>query len=394
MSAMAAAAACAVLAGLLPAAGFTAGGRQCEAAARPLPLAFPSAAKALGPACPPVAPQWSAAGIVAAAAGGAQAAALFATAASRRGRVGRRRGGGGGASFVVRAASTGGEASKLERDAAQLRAEAAELERAKAGELRAARARQLLGVDGGIGDTIGAEALAARVKEVVGITLSAGQVNELMAMGTAGGGQLGFDDLASVSFDEALARFRAADDARIGAELARRQQELADEAEREKFVSSVTDLFTADADDGGLPGRALACLPYLLPLADGLPYGGGLAGELPFIYALLSFFGPLNFLKEAVPFGTFLFLIGFQILYRNRELPSLLRYNLRQACVIDILLVLPQFLAGITGIQLPGIEIPLFILMALSVGYSLVLTALGKQPSGLGFISDATERDL
>eukprot|EP00411_Alexandrium_monilatum_P119633 CAMPEP_0175680862 /NCGR_PEP_ID=MMETSP0097-20121207/25007_1 /TAXON_ID=311494 /ORGANISM="Alexandrium monilatum, Strain CCMP3105" /LENGTH=352 /DNA_ID=CAMNT_0016987707 /DNA_START=17 /DNA_END=1072 /DNA_ORIENTATION=- len=299
----------------------------------------------------------------------------------------------GGASAVTRAAVES-EASRLERQAAQLRAEAQELEKAKAVERRAARAEELLDATRDSGATVGPEALSASVKKVVGLTLSPNDVRELMAV-SATGDRLGFDDLASVAFDAALEKLVAAQDAKLSAELAERQKELAAEAEREKMVSSVTSLFSGDADDGGPTGRALACLPYLLPLLDGLPYGLSLASFVPFLAPLFITLGPLLGLKNAIPFGTFIFLLGFQFLCRNQELPGLLRYNLRQACVIDVLILLPSFVAGFTGFRIPDtLDIPIFILMAICIGYSLVCTALGKTPSGLGFVSDATERGL
>merc|ERR1712187_93602 len=110
-------------------------------------------------------------------------------------------------------------------------------------------------------------------------------------------------------------------------------------------------------------------------MGDGLPLGGALLGVVPALMPLFVIFGPLAALKDVIPFGTFIFLIGFQYLCRNQELPGLLRYNLRQACVIDILILLPDFIQGFTGIELPQqLDIPLFILMVLSVAYSLVLT--------------------
>jgi len=277
-------------------------------------------------------------------------------------------------------------ASRLEREAAKLRAEAAELEEDR----RAARARQLLGGD----STVGPEELGKRVKGVLGLSLSGDEVAELSGSVSAGTNKLGFEDLASTAFDVTLDRLEKAQNARLSAELAERKRQLAEEAEREKAIAAATGLFSADADDGGIQGRVLACLPYFLPLADGIQFGGPAIDLVPALYPILMVFSPLLALKSAIPFGTFLFLVAFQFLCRNEELPGLLRYNLRQACVIDILILLPDFIAGFTGFQLPAVDLPLFILMVLSVGYSVILTSLGKYPNNLGFISDATERGL
>jgi len=116
---------------------------------------------------------------------------------------------------------------------------------------------------------------------------------------------------------------------------------------------------------------------------------------VPALTPLFIVFGPLVELKEVIPFGTFIFLIGFQALCRNPELPALLRYNLRQACVLDILILLPSFIQSFLGIQVPeGLDFALFILLLGCLPYCLFMTALGKTPDGLGFVSDATERGL
>lgn len=280
-------------------------------------------------------------------------------------------------------------ASRLEREAAKLRAEAAALE----SDRRAARARQLLGGN----STVGPEELVKTIKDMFGLSLSAKEVAELTASDSTvdtGTNNLGFDDLASKIFDTTLERLEKAQNARLSAELAERQQQLAEEAKREKAAAAAASLFSADSEDGGIQGRVLACLPYLLPLVDGIQFGGPAIDLVPAVYPILAAFSPLMALKSAIPFGTFIFLVAFQFLCRNSELPGLLRYNLRQACVIDILILLPDFITGFTGFQLPGADLPLFILMVLSVGYSVVLTSLGKLPNSLGFISDATERGL
>merc|ERR1712226_1285558 len=96
-----------------------------------------------------------------------------------------------------------------------------------------------------------------------------------------------------------------------------------------------------------------------------------------------------------IPFGTFIFLIGFQYLSRNEDLPGVVRYNLRQATVLDIFAIIPAWFTGLLGMNLPdGLDIALFILILFCMTYSVVLTALGRLPDGLGFVSDATKRGL
>lgn len=293
--------------------------------------------------------------------------------------------------IIVHAAGSDSEAEKLAQEAAKIRAEAQELEKEKAKDSRMNRAVDMLGSK----DAIGSQDLQVKLKEVAGFSVSSDEVNQIMKACSVGD-KLGLDDLASAAFDQALDKVVAAQDARLSAELAKRQQELAEEAEREKMMSSVTDVFAGEVEDSGGPaGRFLACLPYLLPLVDGLPYGGALPDLVPFLMPLYAAISPFMLLKSVIPFGTFIFLVGFQFLCRNPELPSLLRYNLRQACVVDIFILLPTFIAGFTGLELPTLlDVPIFILMVISIAYSLGMTALGKMPNKLGFISEATERGL
>eukprot|EP00930_Biecheleria_cincta_P035194 TRINITY_DN24221_c0_g2_i1.p1 TRINITY_DN24221_c0_g2~~TRINITY_DN24221_c0_g2_i1.p1 ORF type:complete len:391 (+),score=79.99 TRINITY_DN24221_c0_g2_i1:214-1386(+) len=292
---------------------------------------------------------------------------------------------------VVHAAGGDTEAAKLAQEAAKIRAEAQELEKEKVNEQRINRAKDILGSK----SAVGPQELQVKLKEVAGFTVSPGEVGDIMKACFAGD-KLGIGDLASAAFDEALSQIISAQDARLNAELAKRKQELAEEAAREKMVSSITDVFAGGEEDSSGPaGRVLACLPYLLPLIDGLPYGGALPDLVPFLMPLYVVVSPILTLKSVIPFGTFIFLIGFQFLCRNPELPNLLRYNLRQACVIDIFILLPQFIAGFTGFQLPDLlDVPVFILMVISIVYSVGMTALGKTPNKLGFISEATERGL
>jgi len=86
--------------------------------------------------------------------------------------------------------------------------------------------------------------------------------------------------------------------------------------------------------------RLLAALAYLLPWSDALPFGQSLFGLFPALQWLSLPAFPVLLLQQAVPFGGFvLFLVLFLAVVRNSKVPYLIRFNVLQAILIDILLV-------------------------------------------------------
>ena len=86
--------------------------------------------------------------------------------------------------------------------------------------------------------------------------------------------------------------------------------------------------------------RLLALLPYLLPWSDGLPFGRSLYGLFPALQWLSLPALPVVLVEQAVPFGGFiLFLVLFLAVVRNPRIPYFLRFNVLQAILLDIVLV-------------------------------------------------------
>jgi len=87
--------------------------------------------------------------------------------------------------------------------------------------------------------------------------------------------------------------------------------------------------------------RLLAAAAYLLPWSDGLVFGRSLFGLFPVLQWLSLPALPIALLQQAVPFGGFLlFLVLFLAVVRNPRVPYLIRFNVLQAILVDILLVL------------------------------------------------------
>lgn len=86
--------------------------------------------------------------------------------------------------------------------------------------------------------------------------------------------------------------------------------------------------------------RLLAVLVYLLPWSDALPFAQSLDNLIPGLQWLMVPAIPLLLLENSVPFGGFLlFLVLFLAVVRNPRVPYYLRFNVLQAILLDIVLV-------------------------------------------------------
>jgi hypothetical protein len=87
--------------------------------------------------------------------------------------------------------------------------------------------------------------------------------------------------------------------------------------------------------------RLLGALAYLLPLSDALRFGQGLFAMFPLLQWLALPALPLMLLERAIPFGSLvLFLLLFLLVVRNPRVPYPIRFNVLQAILLDIVLVL------------------------------------------------------
>jgi len=87
--------------------------------------------------------------------------------------------------------------------------------------------------------------------------------------------------------------------------------------------------------------RLLALLAYLLPWSDAVLFGASLFGLFPVLQLLAAPALPLLSLQRLVPFGGFLlFLALFLGVVRNQRVPYFIRFNVLQAILLDIVLIL------------------------------------------------------
>jgi len=219
-------------------------------------------------------------------------------------------------------------------------------------------------------------------------------VGLLAACGKGTTDSLALGDLSSKAFDGALEKLATARAEEYRRAQAAEREEAARAAEAGRLQEQLQSLFTPSGDDGPAV-RLLACLAYILPLADGIQYGGPLVEFVPGLIPLFQIFYPIAMVKASIPFGTLILLIAFQFLAGNQDLPYLVRFNLQQAAVMDILFLLPALVQGFLGLQLPeSLGLATFVILLGCIVYAVVLNALGKVPDGLGFISDAVKRRI
>ncbi|MEA5573291.1 Tic20 family protein [Calothrix sp. UHCC 0171] len=144
-----------------------------------------------------------------------------------------------------------------------------------------------------------------------------------------------------------------------------------------------------------VPDRIFASLPYLLPLVEVLVFGATLFAQFPALRFLVIPLLPFIAIYGAIPFGSLVvFFALFFLVVRNEKIPHFIRYNTMQAILLDIVVVLCNYLIRLVGF-VPGAN---FAIQTLSttiflgiVGcaiYSIVQSLIGKYAE-IPAISDA-----
>ena len=146
--------------------------------------------------------------------------------------------------------------------------------------------------------------------------------------------------------------------------------------------------------------RLLALLAYLLPWSDGLPFGRSLTNLFPILQWLSLPALPLVRLEQAVPFGGFiLFLVLFLAVVRNPQVPYFVRFNVLQAILLDIVLIVVSLAFNLVLAPLGGtfavrtLANSVFLGMLVLVAFALVQCLRGKE-ADLPTLSEAVRMQL
>jgi hypothetical protein len=148
--------------------------------------------------------------------------------------------------------------------------------------------------------------------------------------------------------------------------------------------------------------RLLAALAYLLPWSDAIPFGQALFGPLPWLRWLTLPALPVMQLQEAIPFGSLvLFMVLFLAVVRNPQVPYLIRFNVLQAILLDIVLVLLSLafnillgpLGGSLGFLVRTLQNTVFLGALLLVLFAVVQNLRGKE-ADIPTVSEAVRMQL
>ncbi len=146
--------------------------------------------------------------------------------------------------------------------------------------------------------------------------------------------------------------------------------------------------------------RPLAALAYLLPLSDAIPFGKALLLQFPVLQLLALPALPLITLQQAIPFGGLVvFLALYLLVVRNSQVPYLIRFNVLQAILLDIVLVLLTLafdtLLGPLGASFAvrTLENTIFLGTVVLVLFALVQSLRGKE-ADIPTVSEAVRMQL
>ncbi|MEN9860500.1 Tic20 family protein [Vulcanococcus sp.] len=146
--------------------------------------------------------------------------------------------------------------------------------------------------------------------------------------------------------------------------------------------------------------RLVALLAYLLPWSDGLPFGRSLTNLFPALQWLSLPALPLVLLEQAVPFGGFiLFLVLFLAVVRNPQVPYYVRFNVLQAILLDIVLVVASLAFNLVLAPLGGtfavrtLANTVFLGVLVLVFFALVQCLRGKE-ADIPTLSEAVRMQL
>jgi hypothetical protein len=146
--------------------------------------------------------------------------------------------------------------------------------------------------------------------------------------------------------------------------------------------------------------RLLAAAAYLLPWSDAIPFGRSLFGLFPSLQWLSVPALPVAMLQQMVPFGGLvLFLALYLGVVRNGQVPYPIRFNVLQAILIDIVLVVVSLAFNLlinplgSGFALRTISNSVFLGTLVVVLFGVVQNLRGRD-ADLPTISEAVRMQL
>mmetsp|Transcript_40078 Transcript_40078/g.51669 ORF Transcript_40078/g.51669 Transcript_40078/m.51669 type:complete len:225 (+) Transcript_40078:125-799(+) len=160
-----------------------------------------------------------------------------------------------------------------------------------------------------------------------------------------------------------------------------------------------TVMMAADDDEMPFEDRIFSLLPYMLPILDGVEFGTFIYQRFPaYKMAVIGVLGTPMAIFRAIPFSTLIFFFGLSFLSRNPNISRTVRFNMQQAILLDIALIIPGLFGGL-GKSLP-IEIvepftnTIYYAYVASILYVILSNLGGKVPDRIPVISQAAGQQI
>ncbi len=149
------------------------------------------------------------------------------------------------------------------------------------------------------------------------------------------------------------------------------------------------------------PDRIFACLPYLLPVVDGLVFGSFLFRQFPLLSVLLLPLQPVLIIYASLgQIGQLIvFFALFMLVVRNEKINHFIRFNTMQAILLDIVIFLCSILLRIltsipgSGFAMETLSNTIFLGILVAVIYSVFQSLMGKYAE-IPTISDAVHMQV
>ena len=144
--------------------------------------------------------------------------------------------------------------------------------------------------------------------------------------------------------------------------------------------------------------RVAASVVYLLPCVDGFPYGSYIYANVPPVGALAYNVLPFVNAFQNLPFVGLVLFIGLSAFSRNAGLSRFVRFNIQQALLLDIVLIIPSFFGGFarslpSSISVMGSNFVFYLWVAV-VAYAWFNIVQGKVPNEVLVLSEAADMQI
>ncbi|CAM9503496.1 unnamed protein product, partial [Discosporangium mesarthrocarpum] len=145
-------------------------------------------------------------------------------------------------------------------------------------------------------------------------------------------------------------------------------------------------LFMRGAEEVPIGARMLGTLPYLLPMLDGLDTGRYVFQAIPPLKsAFFTALAPGVALWDHLPYLPVVVFIGLSIVSRQQSISRFIRFNIQQAILVDIALILAGLLIALVKFVTPMGSIPVtnffFYCLMGAIVYATIENLRGRVPN-------------